>query len=119
MAAASIDRVVRRTYFTTARIACWVDQALLYMHGGNSGQWMQAFRSAGVHTATDLLDAVGYAYAMRLNDQQAVDKPVTFTDGAPAVHCLALATSKVTGPKGQTLSGQTTFHVCNSLWSET
>jgi hypothetical protein len=118
MATASIDRLVRRTYFTTSRIACWVDQALLYMHAGNSGQWMQALRSAGVHKATDLLDGVGYAYAMRLNDQQAVDKPVNFEDVAPAVKVLTAATSKVTDPKGQTLSEETLFEVCNSLWSE-
>jgi hypothetical protein len=118
MATASIDRLVRRTYFTTSRIACWVDQALLYMHAGNSGQWMQGFRSAGVHKATDLLDGVGYAYAMRLNDQQAVDKPVNFEDVAPAVKILAAAASKVTDPKGQTLSEETVFEVCNSLWSE-
>jgi hypothetical protein len=118
MATASIDRLVRRTYFTTARITCWVDQALLYMHAGNSGQWMQAFRSAGVHKATDLLDGVGYSYAMRINDQQAIDKPVTFADVAPAVKCLAVATSKVTDSKGQALSEETIFEVCNSLWSE-
>ena len=118
MATAAIDRLVRRTYFTTASIACWVDQALLYMHAGNSGQWMQAFRSAGVHTATDLLDGVGYSYAMRLNDQQAGDKPVTLADVEPAVKVLAIATSKVTDPHGQTLSEETIFEVCNSLWCE-
>src|SRR3981189_3513259 len=100
MATASIDRLVRRTSFTTARITCWVDQALLYMHAGNSGQWMQSFRSAGVHKAPDLLDGVGYSYAMRVNDQQAINKPVTFADVTPAVKCLAVATSKVTDPKG-------------------
>jgi hypothetical protein len=118
MATAAIDRLVRRTYFTTARIACWVDQALLYMHAGNSGQWMQAFRSAGVHKATDLLDGVGYSYAMRLNDQQAMDKPVTLADVEPAVKVLAIAASKVTDPHGQTLSEETIFEVCTSLWCE-
>jgi len=36
MATAAIERLVRRTYFTTARIVCWVDQALLYMHAGTA-----------------------------------------------------------------------------------
>ncbi len=118
MATASIDRVVRRTYFTTARIVCWVDQALLYMHAGNSGQWIQAFRSAGVHKATDLLDAVGFAYAMRIKDEQSVDQPVAFIDVAPAVKCLAAATAGVTDPKGGALSEATIFEVCSAVWSE-
>jgi hypothetical protein len=79
---------------------------------------MQAFRSAGIHKATDLIDAVGFAYAMRLKDGQSVGGSVVFQDVEPAVKCLAAATATTTDPKGATLSEATIYEVCNSLWCE-
>jgi hypothetical protein len=112
MATVPIERLVRRTYFATARVVGWVNQAMLYMHAGNAGQWMLAFRSAGIHTATDLLDAVGYAHALRTRN----DQPVRFVDVEPAIRTLATATaSDANTPK---LPPEVIFEVCTTLWGE-
>ena len=116
MATAAIERLVRRTYFTTARIVCWVDQALLYMHAGNGGQWMHAFRAAGVHKATDLIGAVDYATALRAREQAGA--PVDLTCVRGAVETLVAAASSEADPKGAHLSAETIFEVCSSLWDE-
>ena len=118
MATAAIERLVRRTYFTTARIVCWVDQALLYMHAGNGGQWMHAFRAAGIHKATDLIGAVGYATALRSRDQQASGASVDLASVRGAVDTLAVAASSEADPKGAQLSAETIFEVCGALWDE-
>jgi hypothetical protein len=118
MATAAIERLVRRTYFTTARIVCWVDQALLYMHAGNGGQWMQSFRAAGIHKATDLIGAVGYAAALRATDQQSSGASVDLASVRGAVDTLALAASSEVDPKGARLSAETIFEVCGALWDE-
>jgi hypothetical protein len=47
-----------------------------------------------------------------------MDKSVTLADVEPAVKVLAIAASKVTDPHGQTLSEETIFEVCTSLWCE-
>ncbi|MBV9174540.1 MAG: hypothetical protein JOZ81_31145 [Chloroflexi bacterium] len=82
MAGVPIDKLVRRTYFSTAQIVCWVDQAILYMHAGNSGEWMTAFRKAGIHKGTDLLRAIGYGDALTQIDlpQDAIIRPVVDLD---------------------------------------
>ena len=116
MATAAIERLVRRTYFTTARIVCWVDQALLYMHAGNGGQWMHAFRAAGIHKATDLIGAVGYATALRARPASG-----TAVDLTPCVarwiRWLRRRSSEA-DPKGARLSAETIFEVCSALWDE-
>ena len=75
---------------------------------------------AGVLIATSAWGQQLYIYPQRGQsfDQQAVDKPVTLADVAPAVRCLALATSNVTDPQGHALSEETIFEICTSLWCE-
>jgi hypothetical protein len=118
MATAAIERLVRRTYFTTARIVCWVDQALLYMHAGNGGQWMQAFRAAGIHKATDLIGAVGYESALHNLGARANGASVELATVHAAVETLALAASTEVDPRGAHLSAATIFEVCGALWDE-
>jgi hypothetical protein len=60
MATARIDTLIVDTYFPAERIVDWIDQAVLYMHCGRNGEWFPLLRSAGIRTATDLLDALGY-----------------------------------------------------------
>lgn len=59
LATASFGQLVSATHFTTARLVDWVDQALLYSHSGNKGQWFEKFRDVGICTASQLLMAVG------------------------------------------------------------
>lgn len=59
MAEAPIERLVLRTHFSASQIVDWIDQATLYKHAGDRGEWFRMFRASGVRTATDLLDRVG------------------------------------------------------------
>jgi hypothetical protein len=114
MATADIERLVRRTYFPTALITCWVDQALLHVQAGNRGSWMEALRSAGIHTASDLIEAVGYPVvaAAKAADRSAV----LFEDMPPkAVEHLQTATKTAT-PEG--LPTDVIFEMAKSLWSK-
>jgi hypothetical protein len=57
MATAPIEQLVIGTHFPVAQIVDWVDQAILYMHAGDCGQWFPHLRAVGIRTASDLLDA--------------------------------------------------------------
>jgi hypothetical protein len=106
---AMIDRLVRRTYFPTAQIVGWVDQALLYMHAGSSGELMNAFRSASIHKASDLIDAVGYRYDLTANAR--VPDPLPDQLIAAAVFDISQASEPP-------LKEATIYEVCNTLWCE-
>lgn len=59
LATAPIQELVVNTYFPASQIVDWVDQAILYMHCGNEGEWFAYFRKATVRNATDFLDRLG------------------------------------------------------------
>jgi hypothetical protein len=118
MATVAIERLVRRTYFSTARIVGWVDQALLYEHAGNAGELMRAFRSAGIHKATDLIGAVGYDHAVYVRNQKPVALPVDLESVRPAVDTLVLAARNKAEPNSSPLAAETVFEVCGALWHE-
>ncbi len=58
LATADFELLVLNTNFSTAQLIDWVDQALLYVHAGRSGEGIAPLRSAGKRTASDLLEAV-------------------------------------------------------------
>jgi hypothetical protein len=59
MATASVEQLVLGTHFPTCQIVDWIDQAILYLHAGNDGEWFPQFRTVGIRGASDLLDAAG------------------------------------------------------------
>ena len=118
MATVAIERLVRRTYFSTARIVGWVDQALLYEHAGNAGELLHAFRSAGIHKATDLIGAVGYDHALHVRNQQPVPTPVDLESVRAAVDTLVAAARGRGEATASPLGAETIFEVCAALWHE-
>lgn len=72
MATAPIEQLVLGTYYPTLQIVDWIDQSILYNHCGHEGEWFRVYRSIGIRTATDLLDAAGYKLGIP-PDKQLVD----------------------------------------------
>ena len=92
MAMCPIDRLVLRTYFSIGQIVDWVDQAILYMHAGDHGEWFAPLRKVGIRTSTDLLNATGLNLLdpghLRYRDfwpnSQALGRVVAAVNAAPA-----------------------------------
>jgi hypothetical protein len=115
MANASIERLVRRTYFTTADVVCWIDQALLYSKAGRNGQWMGAFRAASIHKATDLIGALNCLPESVQPDEPLVPRDFKLALVQQTVANLAHAAES--DPKLPKLSQQTILEVGAALMS--
>lgn len=116
MATAPMEQLVVGTYYPATRIVDWVDQAILYTHSGDDHQWWTPLHSAGIRTATDLLDAAGFRAApsdlLMIQDFTPKDE-----DLAPIERAIAeaLTASNNTEPKP---SIAVLRAMCNAIWPD-